>query len=118
MKKELISMADLEDRKQANTVKLQTRGGRCLSRRYLGRKGCTAISSNMIPTMSAKMRAGDRKGCLQVLWQSYSSKIQHMDRRDYLYMETRKRHVWNIRNKNTKFNSHKIKDTLSSLHVG
>lgn len=64
MKKELISMADLEDRKQANTVKLQTRGGRCLSRRYLGRKGCTAISSNMIPIMSAKMKAGDRKGCL------------------------------------------------------
>lgn len=57
-------MADLEYRKQANTVKLQTRGGRCLSRRYLGRKGCMAISSNMIPIMLDKMRAGDRKGCL------------------------------------------------------
>lgn len=64
MKKELISVADLEYRKQANTVKLQMRGGRCLSRHYLGRKGCMATSCNMIPIMSVKMRAGDRKGCL------------------------------------------------------
>lgn len=57
-------MADLEYRKQANIVKLQMRGGRCLSRRYLERKGCMAISSNMIPIMSVKMRASDRKGYL------------------------------------------------------
>lgn len=51
--------------KQAKTVKSQTsRGGRCLSRPYLGRNDCMAISSNMILIMLAKMRAGDRKDCL------------------------------------------------------
>lgn len=51
------------------------------------------------------------RAAYQVLWQSYSSEIQLMDGSNYLYMETRGRHVWNIRNKNTKFSSHKIKDT-------